>query len=131
MTDDLALLERDVRVIETRLTSLNTSVGKIEEDLDRVASRLDDQEKRAREFWQTTWLDLERRLSGLEVKLDHITRVVEQPPMGPDKPRIWESSEGRRVIFVVCAALVLFGMAIGGGLTYAELIEARQHLPLP
>jgi hypothetical protein len=35
--------------------------------------------------------------------------------------RIWESEDGRRVIWWACGAIVLASLAVGGGLTFSDL----------
>lgn len=42
-----------------------------------------------------------------------------------DRPRIWESEDGRRVIWWVIIGAVLCCLALAGGLTYADLGDWR------
>ena len=40
---------------------------------------------------------------------------------GASGRRIWESEDGRRVLWWICGALVLGALAVGGGLTFSDL----------
>lgn len=60
-----------------------------------------------------------RELPGAVDALVRRVDVLEEAPAGG--PRIWESEDGRRVLWWIAAAAVLCCLAVGGGLTFADL----------
>lgn len=63
-----------------------------------------------------------RELPGAVDTLSRRVDVLEEAPgPGAERPRIWESEDGRRVLWWVAAAAVLCSLAVGGGLTFADL----------
>ena len=64
--------------------------------------------------------ELPEVVSDLSRRVDSIGARIEDGTAG-GRPRIWESDDGRRVLWWLAAAAVLCCLAIGGGLTFADL----------
>lgn len=116
--------------IEDRLAALTTEQHAMRAELQQVVRVVDRIEARRE---ATEELDaavrrlpeavgkLTTRVESLEARQEASERPVMVHDRPDTRPRIWESEDGRRVIWWVCAALVLFGLSIGGGLTFADL----------
>jgi len=59
--------------------------------------------------------ELPDTVSELARRVDALTQD------GATGRRIWESEDGRRVIWWACGAVVLASLAVGGGLTFSDL----------
>lgn len=112
------------------LTDLRTEIHSLREEL----QHLRDEQVRARAVREArAALDEElagipRRVDGLAARVEAVEAKIEaatRPPVAHDRPdtrpRIWESEDGRRVIWWACAAVVASALAVGGGLTFADL----------
>lgn len=72
---------------------------------------------------------IERRLMAVEQREAPEERPAPVRDETSSRPRIWESDEGRRVLWWGIVGAVLCCLAIGGGLSFGELVAWWGHAP--
>lgn len=123
-------LDQQIRELDRRITHLEASMGHrvedVEQDIaelkvylqaevDKILARIDAQDAKAAEFWQEVIPKLVEQSAKLDALTEKLADKLAESP--PPRPPIWESEDGRRVIWWICVALVGASLALAGGLT--------------